>query len=256
MAGNLLRAMQFFGRARKGGGVQDYPGVCVISCGLNYAAFNAAVMTEPVGSDGRELMNRIQQPANYYNPRNDRWTYWICDDFMEKPLRREARNVFAQCGLRPLTEAPGMYAERLAPPVRPLPHVDVRPVADPATRTAFAWITSSAFDIPHAICTAVYGGEQGWNGDFKGYVGYLRGEPIATTAVVAAEEAIGFYSVATIHSYRRRGYAEAIMRQALDLARQQSGFERTILQSTQTGFGLYERMGYRKVTNFSVYIAG
>jgi ribosomal protein S18 acetylase RimI-like enzyme len=246
--------MQFFGRARKGGNIENHPGVCVVSCGLNYAAFNAAVLSEPVGADARELTQRIQIPTSYFHPQNLRWTYWLCDDYLDKRVRRDARTIFHHCGMRPLTEAPGMYAERLAPPARALPRVDVRPVADHATRTAFAWITSVAFDIPHAICTAIYDGETAWTGDFLGYVGYLNGQPVTTTAIVEGPDVVGVYSVGTLPDYRRSGFAEAIMRQVLAESQERTGVERTVLQSTAAGQRLYERMGYRRITNFNVYI--
>ena len=254
VADNLSWAMQFFGRARKGGEVHNHPGVCVISCGLNYAAFNAAVLTEPVGADTRELTRRIQSPASYFNPRNLRWTYWVCDDYLDTPLAREAGNVFGRCGLRSLTEAPGMHAEQLSPPSRTLPLIDVRPVADEATRIAFAWITSTTFDIPHAICAAIYGSQNAWSGDFKGYVGYLGGQAITTTAVIVAAGVMGFYSVATLADYRRFGYAEATMRKVYELTKRETGVEQSVLQATRSGLGLYQRMGYRKLTNFSVYV--
>lgn len=246
--------MQFFGRARKDGNIHSHPGVCVVSCGLNYAAFNAAVLSEPVGSDARELVHRIEIPSSYFHPKSLRWTYWLCDDFLDRPVRRDVRTIFNRCGLRPLTEAPGMHADRLAAPERVLPEVDVRPVADQATRTAFAWITSVAFDIPHAICAAIYDSERSWSGDFLGYVGYVHGQPVTTTAIVIASDVVGVYSVGTLPHYRGLGYAEAIMRKVLEDTRKTSGLERTILQSTAAGLRLYERMGYRKITNFNVYI--
>jgi ribosomal protein S18 acetylase RimI-like enzyme len=246
--------MQFFGRARKGGNIRNHAGVCVVSCGLNYAAFNAAVLSEPVGADARELTNRIEIPSSYFSPQNLRWTYWLCDDYLEKPLRRDARTIFHRCGLRPLTEAPGMYAEHLARPSRILPDIDVRPVADPATRTAFAWITSVAFEIPHAICTAIYDGESAWTNDFLGYVGYFHGQPVTTTAIVESRDVMGVYSVGTLPDYRRSGFAEAIMRKVLEESHRRTGVECTVLQSTAAGLRLYERMGYRRITNFNVYI--
>src|SRR5579871_3907762 len=90
---NLIRSMQFFGRARRDGDVQNQPNLCLVFCGLNYAAFNAAVMTEPVGADGRELTQRIQAAGSYFGKRDVRWTYWICDDYMDQPLRNQARTV-------------------------------------------------------------------------------------------------------------------------------------------------------------------
>ena len=58
-------------------------------------------------------------------------------------------------------------------------------------------------------------------------------------------------SVATLPAFRRLGYAEAIMRQVIE----EAAAAGTVLQSTRSGLSLYERMGYRMVTNFNVYIA-
>jgi len=46
-----------------------------------------------------------------------------------------------------------MIAPLLLPPVRPLPKIECRPVADDKTRCAFAEITSVCFEIPPGIAT-------------------------------------------------------------------------------------------------------
>ena len=255
ISANLLEAMRFFGRARQNGEVVEHPGVCQIFCGLNYAAFNAAVMSGPVGTESAELRRRIEAPAKLFAARSLRWTYWLCDHDLHATLHREARGLFRHYGLTPLTEAPGLYADQLLTPRRPLPALDVRPVQDDATRQAFAYITSVGFEIPQAVCRDIYSLEQAWAGAFQGYVGYADGLPVCTTATVISNDLVGLYSVATAPNCRRRGYAEAIMRQVLRQARECTGIEATALQSTDAGFRLYERMGYRKVTSFSVYIS-
>jgi ribosomal protein S18 acetylase RimI-like enzyme len=53
---------------------------------------------------------------------------------------------------------------------------------------------------------------------------------------------------------RRKGYGEALMRAALDVVRQRTGHDTTILQSTEAGYSLYRRMGFRDVTRFTVYL--
>jgi ribosomal protein S18 acetylase RimI-like enzyme len=144
-----------------------------------------------------------------------------------------------------------MYTRKLLPAVHKLPLVEVRPVADEETRKAFAEIMSVAFEIPAAVCTAVYGSEFAWTGELRGYVGFLNGKAVTTSAAALTGDVVGLYSVATMPAYRRLGYAEAIMRQVIE----QAGAAGTVLQSTRSGLSLYERMGYRMVTNFSVYIA-
>lgn len=254
VADNLLEALRFFGRARSDAEILDIAGASLIFCGLNYAAFNAAVQAEPVNDDKAALIRLIQASAAQFDSRNLRWTYWLCDDFMSKPLRREAPSIFGRYGLRPLTEAPGMYAATLARPQRPLPPIEVRPVADDRTRAAFADIMSATFEIPRSVSASVYGAERAWLGDFRGYVGYSNGQAVTTAATRITDSVIGLYSVATLPRYRRMGFAESIMRQVIEQAKR-AGIGQTVLQSTASGLSLYEQMGYRKVTTFHVYIA-
>lgn len=251
---NLAEAMRFFGRARQDAEVHELPGVAVIYCGLDYAAFNAAVLSRPVLDGVGELAERIHAPANHFENRNLRWSYWYCDDYIGKSLARRARSLLEQHRMSELTEAPGMIAERLAAPARALPAVEVKPVADHATRSAFAHITSIAFDVPWTVCRDVYGAERAWQGRFRGFVGYSHGVAISTTAIVVTTDLVGVYSVGTLPGHRGRGYAEAVMRQVLEQIRNETGIERTALQSTRSGHHLYMRMGYRPVTNYTVYI--
>jgi ribosomal protein S18 acetylase RimI-like enzyme len=255
VAQNLLRALRFFGQARNTGEIRDVPGVSLIFCGLNYAAFNAALVAEPIDSDPRALDRVIEISSKQFDSRNVRWTCWVCDDFLGPSLRRESGRIFTRHGLRPLTDAPGMYAERLAPPRRPLPSLEIAPVNDDRTRGAFAHIMSVAFDIPYSVCLEIYGSERAWMGELRGYVGFVHQRPVTTAAAIITGDVIGLYSVATVPEHRRLGYAEAIMRNVVEDAGRASGIERTVLQATQSGFALYERMGYRSVTNFNVYIA-
>ena len=255
VAVNLLRALRFFGQARSTAEIMDIPGVSLIFCGLNYAAFNAALLAEPIDSDPRALDRIIEISAKQFDSRNVRWTCWICDDFLGHSLRREAGRIFSRHGLRPLTEAPGMYAERLAPLRRGLPSMDIRPVNDENTRGAFAHLMSVAFDIPYSVCLAIYGAERAWTGELKGYVGFVNRRPVTTAAAIITGDVIGLYSVATLPECRRLGYAEAIMRQIVEEAGRSAGIERTVLQATPSGVSLYQRMGYQTVTNFNVFIA-
>lgn len=255
VAGNLLEAMRFFGRAREEGNVTEHPGVSLICCGFNYAAFNAAVLSTPIGSSTSDLKRRLQLSSDQFTARKFRWTYWLCDDFLAANTRRESKTLFRRYGLSALTEPPGMFAERLEPPKRHLPRIEVRRVADEESRLAFAHITSVSFEIPRSVCHDIYAGARAWSGSFQGYVGYADGVPVATTATVIEGGVIGIYSVGTVPEHRRRGYAEATMRAVLAIERERSGIETTVLQSTSAGLPLYERMGYRKVTRFSVYIS-
>lgn len=255
ISANLVEAMCFFGRALQNSEIVRLPGVCLISCGLNYAAFNAAVLSEPIGWDFNEARRRIELPVEHYQKGDLRWTYWLCEGLVDPRLGRGMRGLFERFGLSPLTDPPGMFADRLFAPKRKLPALTVKRVEDEWTRRDFSRLTSVAFEIPPAICDQIYSTPGPWEGSFEGYVGYIGNTAITTTATVITSGVVGVYSVGTLPQCRRRGYAEATMREALRLAHERTGIEATVLQSTPSGVSLYERMGYRKHTKFHVYIS-
>ena len=94
MSDNLLQALRFFGHARASSEIQDLPGVSLIFCGLNYAAFNAALLARPIEGDTQELSRIIQVSAQRFDARNLRWTCWVCDDFLSRPALRDADRIF------------------------------------------------------------------------------------------------------------------------------------------------------------------
>src|ERR1700727_2233676 len=229
VAHNLLEALRFFGNARSDAEIRDLPGVSLIFCGLNYAAFNAALQARQIQGDAEELSHLIDVSAQQFDACSLRWTYWLCEDFLNQPLRREAARIFKRHGLRHLTEAPGMYTDRLAPATRDLPALDIRPVTDETTRNAFSDVMSTTFEIPHSVSLSVYGAARAWQGTFQGYVGYSNGRAVTTAAAVITGDVIGLYSVATLPQHRRLGFAEAIMRQVIAQAQRSRDVSRMVL---------------------------
>lgn len=244
--------MPFFGLASGLGDVTQRDGMLLIDSGVNYGVFNIAMFAGPV-SDLDTLRRRLVTASSYYERRNTRWSLWLCDDLIA-PVRTRSASYLAEQGLRRLTEAPGMLAERLSPPDRHLPIVECRPVNDEKTRQDFAYATSVNFDIPIATCRQVYGNQDAWRHDYRGFVGYWKGVPVTTTAAVIAAGAIGIYSVGTVPPHRRKGYAESLMRQVIAHYTRTLGIERTVLQATRAGYDMYRKMGYRDVGHFSVFM--
>jgi GNAT superfamily N-acetyltransferase len=250
---NLRTALQFFGRASGRGSILAREGLLLIDSGVDYAVFNIAMITEPVTTAAR-LELQVGLAAEWYAARHTRWSLWTCDDYLKNGLLRNADQLMARHRLRPLTKAPGMIAERLAPPTRFLPPMECRLVGDAQTRLDFAHLTALCFDIPFATSRAIYDPPDAWKGDYVGYVGYVKKRAACTVALVITDDAIGVYSVSTLPEFRRLGYAESLMRHVIREAQQVSGINRTILQATRAGHEIYRRMGFRDITSFSVHI--
>ncbi|MGH9627552.1 MAG: GNAT family N-acetyltransferase, partial [Bryobacteraceae bacterium] len=121
-------------------------------------------------------------------------------------------------------------------------------------RLAFASLASVIFSVPFKAASAIYEATAIWDGAMRGYVGYLRDEAVSIVATVAAGGVIGVYSLGTLPQHQGCGYAETLMRFALDEGKRESGIEATVLQATRAGLSLYKKMGYRVVTHFSVYM--
>jgi GNAT superfamily N-acetyltransferase len=251
IAGNLRESFRVIAASRRAGEVRELHGVSIASAGSTFQMFNAAFLSTPVAS-AAELSQRILLPTMHFNSRGLEWAYWVCEDLLETPARRRSRQIFERQGLRHSVDLPGMVAERILPPERPLPEIEVRRVCDASTREAFCAIGSLCFHVPLAWFTEVFDGKTVWDG-FAAYVGYDDGQPVSTTAIVMGCGVVGVYNVATVPPLRRRGFGEAVMRHAVADAQRTHGVERVILQSTPAGYRLYERMGFHTVTRVAVY---
>jgi GNAT superfamily N-acetyltransferase len=248
---NLRAAMKFFGNATGSGEIHELDGAVCMFSGLDYGVFNIALLTRPVTDD---LEVRLAAIARFFRERTLRWSVWMCEDMLEPASRRRERQTFANFGMRAISNPPGMIAERLLPPVRPLPAIECVPVSDAKTRKAFTELTAVSFDIPYMIANAVYSRPEAWLGEYQGFVALADGHVVAIAAMVAAAGVIGVYSLATLPAYRHHGYAEAVLRAAAALTSERTGLTRLCLQSTEAGYNLYKTMGFRDSTRYVVYL--
>jgi ribosomal protein S18 acetylase RimI-like enzyme len=251
VANNLRESFRVIAHARAQGEVCELAGVSIASAGVTFQMFNSAFLSGPARSEA-EMKQRIILPNRHFNDRGLEWSYWVCLDWLDEQSRRRHRRLFEARDLRLSTELPGMLAERLLPPVKPLPRMEIHRVRDAAGSGAFCEIGSVCFHVPISWFREVFDNDRVWE-RFESYVAYHDGEPVSTAAVVAGGDAIGVYNVATLPGAQRRGFGEAVMRHALAEACKQHGRERLILQSTPAGLRLYERMGFRTVTRVAVY---
>ena len=75
------------------------------------------------------------------------------------------------------------------------------------------------------------------------YLGTLNGISVATAELTLGGGVAGLYSIVTLESYRRRGFGTAMTLQPLLDARAQ-GYTTSILQASDDGARVYERLGF------------
>jgi GNAT superfamily N-acetyltransferase len=215
--------------------------------------FNAAFLSAPV-DNVEDLDDRIETARAHFAARDTSWSFWICEGWLGSAARRRLSRACQHAGLRLSSELPGMAANRICPPVRRLPQLEIRRVTGGQGMEDFRAVGATCFHVPLVWFAEVFDHEMTARADFVCQTGYVDGEPVATAAtVITPDGTIGVYNVATAPAHRRRGYAEAITRYAIDAARNGSGSERVILQSTMQGYELYRRLGFSEVTRILVY---
>jgi GNAT superfamily N-acetyltransferase len=269
VAENLRESFRVIAGSRDVGEVRELPGVSIASAGVAFQMFNAAFLSGPMETEAK-LSQSILMCSLQFNLRGLEWSYWVCEDWLGDRPRQRVRKIFERHGLRRTAELPGMVAEKIGPPTRPLPEIEVRRVRDQSAGDDFRAIGALCFHVPIDWFDEVFDHDAVWE-RFAGYVGYVDGVPVATAATVASggdDDADGFagrgpaplsggvigvYNVATVPEHRRHGYGEAVMRHALAEAERERPARPVVLQSTEAGLRLYQRMGFRTVAHFSVY---
>ena len=246
---NLLALFRHLAGGRESGEILELPGVSIASSNVDFHMFNVAFLS----GSAANLESSLAAATLHFGARERRWAFWLCDGRLDRAALSKTQALFHRGGLSLALSHPGMVAERLLPPVRPLPAIDIRPVATAADRVAFCEINAIAFRIPFSWCREIYDIEGLWGGELSGYVGFANGRPVTTVAALVAGGTAGLYGVATLPDSGGHGYAEALIRHALARTREQHGIERTILQACAEALPLYHRLGYRVVTQFSAY---
>ena len=251
VADNLRESFRVIASSRTGGELRELHGVSIASAGVTFQMFNTAFLSGPVSNEA-DLKQRILQPIMHFDSRGQEWAYWVCEDWIDPAGAQAVAPPVRAPWNAPRHGTSGMIADRILPPEKPLPQIEVRRVRGAATWDAFCQIGSVCFHVPITWFREVFDNEAVWD-RFISFVGYVDDEPVSTTSIVSGAGVIGVYNVATLPGSQRRGFGEAVMRHALAEVGRERGMERVILQSTPAGLRLYERMGFRQVARVAVY---
>lgn len=154
------------------------------------------------------------------------------------------QDLVVQHGFAPAVPMTAMEADDLAPPRRPQPaELDIHRVLDDSGARDLAMLNADAYGMPRemfgALCSMAL-----WRADSLGFVGYVGGRPVSATGVFPAANTVYVALVATAPDVQGKGYAEAVMRHAVQEGQKLMGVKRTTLHATDAGRPVYTAMGY------------
>ncbi|MBI3803218.1 MAG: hypothetical protein HY282_05585 [Nitrospirae bacterium] len=218
--------------------------------GVPHPLFNGAVSTEPP----KEVDRAASEIAQALGSRQIPFLWWIGS----RGRRTDLNDILERHGFVYAEAIPGMAIDLDSlsqGPIR-LEGLTIRPVNHPAMLKIWAETAGIGTGFPEpaleplaALETRVGLGEKV---PTRRYLGLFDGAPVATAALVLEAGVAGLFAVATRPEFRRRGIGTAMTLHPLLNARV-SGYRTGTLQSSESGFPVYSRLGFREICKFDLY---
>jgi GNAT superfamily N-acetyltransferase len=90
------------------------------------------------------------------------------------------------------------------------------------------------------------------HGSMQSYLAWVGDQPVATSTVFYGAGVAGIYNVATLKTWRGKGLGAAVTLQPLLDARAK-GVRAGILQSSELGYQVYQRLGFKELCRMNYY---
>jgi GNAT superfamily N-acetyltransferase len=133
-------------------------------------------------------------------------------------------------------------------PLASLEGLSIEAVTTSEQRSAFADVCAASYDMPRDLTRGFENPALSAAPGMTCYLGTMDGYPVATAALLITGDVAGVHVVATIPAYRRRGIGAQMTQRCLKDG-WASGCTVSALQSSSMGYPVYERIGYRHVTD-------
>jgi ribosomal protein S18 acetylase RimI-like enzyme len=211
---------------------------------LPHPWFNGMLVSRGPSRDENEI---IAQTRDFFADRKvNAYTVWLKDDDLIEAWAAHLQPAGYVVNLNP----PGMsvYLAELPDSVPTPPGFIIRQVDDPDMMQVWTKIFIHGFGLPDGFVEPYYTlmVSLGFNDPLQYYLGYLNGDPATASCLFISDGIVGIYSVATLPQYRGMGLGAAITLAPL-LAAREMGIKIGALQSSEMGFRVYQRLGFRKV---------
>jgi ribosomal protein S18 acetylase RimI-like enzyme len=147
-------------------------------------------------------------------------------------------------------DTPGMAVDlnHLNESAPPVPGLEIRHVNNAEMLQTWAEVFARGYGLPEDWATTIFALWLKFGLEFpmRNYLGYWQGEPVSTSTIFYGGGAAGIYDVATLPAARGQGIGAALTLQPLLEARAR-GYHIGTLQSSQMGFKIYQKLGFKHV---------
>ena len=209
--------------------------------------FQGVLVTAPAPGDEERL---IVEARDFFAQQGaPGFCWWFSQDVDQAPWREPLDGL----GFKPDNDPPGMALrlDELVAPAIPA-GLTIERVTDPAAFQLWNSIFAPGYGLPPEMGEPFAEVLAGVGDAMRHYIGYLDGVPVATSSLYPAAGVAGIYDVATLPEARGKGIGAAVTAAPLLEARAE-GYRAAILQSSDMGFSVYQRLGFRHLVPMDHY---
>jgi GNAT superfamily N-acetyltransferase len=203
--------------------------------------FNGILCTLPPGEQSAELAD--ETIAFFQSRAVGSFTWWLAPHLDAEPWRAQ----LSPLGFRYDDQTPGMAIDLAALPPLDAGELTMQILEEPHELAAWTTTFARGYGIPKTMGPPLLSllGSLGTSLPFRHYLGLRGGQPVATATLFCGAGVAGIYNVATLPEARGRGIGAAITLAPLYAAREM-GYRAGILQSSDMGYSVYERLGFQR----------
>lgn len=217
---------------------------------LGHPWFNGVLSSRPP-LEGDETF--IEETLDDFRSKDVRACTWWMEPTV-KPSDWEP--LLARHDFRFSDDTPGMAIdlEALNESARSVEGIKIRAVENEEALQMWAHVFTLGYNLPTDWETPVYKNWRmlGLDRPIRNYLGFLNGEPVATSCLVLGGGAAGIYSVSTVEKARGKGIGAAMTVEPLQDARGM-GYRIGVLQSSEMGYNVYKKLGFRHLCQIEYF---
>ena len=228
-----------------GGTVQRLGNAVVIDSGIPDDTYNLIVGASAMTAEHVDrVIAAVRQTGRPF-------AWWVAP----LPQQEGLADLLTEAGL-PVNEREPLMTATTAVNRLDHPDLEIRRADSRVAVADFAKIDAHLWDPPNQNVERFFELTAGalLEPDYPGalLVGYLNDRPVCCAELHYAAGVAGLYNVATLAAERRRGFARAIVHEALATAAEE-GFDSAILQASPEGEPLYASLGFTELGRYAEF---
>jgi hypothetical protein len=236
-------------RTLPGVDLTDRKGAAIRWADHTFPFWNCIFLTEEL--DQNALSVHLQEGARYMRQKSQSGLLWVCEELLSDSAKESLPSLLQEAQLEMALPVTGMAGEMFPLHTAVPSTLRLERVTNHAMLQEYIDINCDAYGLPLAAGESALDPEI-WLNAYS-YLGYEGDRAVTAASAIVNEGCLFLALVATRAEARGKGYAEAVVRQALQAGHEATGLTRTILHATDAGFPVYKRVGYYKTASILAY---